>query len=124
MERGTRDQQSASQATRDLVDLVEAPAGMFAVNHIAVISVADPARARPVEMPPDIVVVCLDEIDHAPRFRALLTAMLQFAETCETIATQLLLGRLAGRVRNRRRGVVLPADLTVGECCGAQLPVS
>jgi len=50
--------------------------------------------------------------------------MSQPAETFGTIATQLLLDRLAGRVAERRRVVVLPADLVVRESCGAQLPVS
>ena len=36
-----------------------------------------------------------------------------------TIATQLLLDRIAGRIEKRRRLIVLPADFVVRESCGA-----
>jgi DNA-binding LacI/PurR family transcriptional regulator len=49
--------------------------------------------------------------------------MVQPAETFGTIATQLLLDRLAGQVSERRRIVVLPADFIVRKSCGAQVPV-
>jgi DNA-binding LacI/PurR family transcriptional regulator len=45
--------------------------------------------------------------------------MAQPAETFGTIAAQLLLDRIAGRVRERRRVVVLPADLVVRQSSGA-----
>ena len=50
--------------------------------------------------------------------------MAQPAETFGRIATQLLLDRLAGRVAERRRLVVLPADFIVRESCGAQTAVA
>ena len=46
--------------------------------------------------------------------------MAQPAETFGTLATQLLLDRIAGRVRERRRVVVLPADLIVRRSSGAE----
>jgi len=124
VETSTRDPQLACQATLDLLDLVEPPTGIFAVNNIAVVGVAEAVRARSLDIPRDIAVVCFDDIDHASRFHPFLTAMVQPAETFGTIATQLLLDRLAGRVHERRRIVVLPADLVVRESCGAQLTVS
>ena len=45
--------------------------------------------------------------------------MAQPAETYGTIATQLLLDRLGGRVAERRRIVVLPADFIVRKSSGA-----
>jgi DNA-binding LacI/PurR family transcriptional regulator len=45
--------------------------------------------------------------------------MAQPAETYGTLSTQLLLDRIAGRVRERRRVVVLPADLIVRRSSGA-----
>jgi len=44
------------------------------------------------------------------------------AETYGTIATQLLLDRLSGRVSQRRRIVVLPADFIVRKSSGAPAP--
>jgi len=48
--------------------------------------------------------------------------MAQPAETYGTIATQLLLDRLNGRVGQRRRIVVLPADFIVRRSSGAPEP--
>jgi len=48
--------------------------------------------------------------------------MAQPAETYGTIATQLLLDRLSGRVSQRRRIVVLPADFIVRKSSGAPAP--
>jgi DNA-binding LacI/PurR family transcriptional regulator len=50
--------------------------------------------------------------------------MAQPAETFGTIATQLLLDRLAGQVSERRRIVVLPADFIVRESCGTHVPAN
>jgi LacI family transcriptional regulator len=123
-ETSTVDPRLARQTTLDLLDLSEPPTAFFAVNNIAVIGVAEAARARSLEIPRDIAVVCFDDIDYASRFKPFLTVMAQPAETFGTIATQLLLDRLAGRVDERRRVVVLPADLIIRESCGAQVPVS
>jgi LacI family transcriptional regulator len=123
-ETSTVDPRLACQATLGLLDLSEPPTALFAVNNIAVIGVAEAARARSLEIPRDIAVVCFDDIDYASRFQPFLTVMAQPAETFGTIATQLLLDRLAGRVDERRRVVVLPADLIIRESCGVRLPVS
>ena len=50
--------------------------------------------------------------------------MAQPAETFGTIATQLLLDRLGSRIAERRRVVVLPADLVVRQSSGAALEVA
>jgi LacI family transcriptional regulator len=124
VETSTVDPQLAYQATLDMLDHVEPPTALFAVNNIVVIGVAEAVRARSLEIPRDIAVVCFDDIEYASRFHPFLTAMIQPAETFGTVATQLLLDRLAGRVHERRRLVVLPSDLIVRESCGARLPVS
>jgi LacI family transcriptional regulator len=85
--------------------------------------VAEAARERGLEIPRDLALVCFDDIEHASRFLPFLTVMSQPAETFGTIATQLLLDRIAGQVSERRRIVVLPADFIVRESCGAQVPV-
>jgi DNA-binding LacI/PurR family transcriptional regulator len=50
--------------------------------------------------------------------------MAQPAETFGRIATQLLLERIAGEATDRRRRVVLPADLIVRRSCGAPASVA
>jgi LacI family transcriptional regulator len=114
------DVDAARDATLRLLDLQRPPTAIFSVNNIAVVGVAEAARDRGLVIPRDLALVCFDDIDHASRFHPFLTVMAQPAETFGTIATQLLLDRLAGRVSERRRIVVLPADFIVRESCGAQ----
>ena len=77
------------------------------------------ARERELDIPGDLALVCFDDIDHVSRIYPFLTVMAQPAETYGTVATQLLFDRLAGRVSERRRIVVLPADLIVRKSSGA-----
>jgi LacI family transcriptional regulator len=113
---------AAHDATVKLLDLLDPPTAIFSVNNIAVVGVAEAARERGLEIPRDLALVCFDDIEHASRFLPFLTVMAQPAETFGTIATQLLLDRIAGHVSDRRRVVVLPPDFVVRESCGAQVP--
>jgi LacI family transcriptional regulator, galactose operon repressor len=115
------DPRAAHDATLALLALREPPTAIFSVNNIAVVGVAEALRQRGLAVPADFALVCFDDIEHASRFHPFLTVMAQPAETFGTIATQLLLDRLAGRVSERGRLVVLPADLIVRQSCGAQL---
>jgi LacI family transcriptional regulator len=117
---GAIDVNSAYAETVALLDLPEPPTAIFSVNNIAVVGVAEAVRDRGLEIPRDVAVVCFDDIEHASRFHPFLTVMAQPAESFGTIATQLLLDRLAGRIEKRRRLVVLPADFVVRESCGAE----
>jgi LacI family transcriptional regulator len=118
------DPRDAHDATLQLLDLPEPPTAIFAVNNIAVVGVAEAVRERGLEIPRDLALVCFDDIEHASRFHPFLTVTAQPAETFGTIATQLLLDRLAGRVSERRRIVVLPADFVVRESSGPATPVA
>jgi LacI family transcriptional regulator len=107
------DPRVAHDATLRLLDLPDRPTAIFAVNNIAVVGVVEAARERRLEIPDDLALVCFDDIEHASRVYPFLTVMAQPAETFGTIATQLVLDRLAGRVGDRRRVVVLPPDFIV-----------
>src|SRR6266480_1454594 len=112
----------ACDATRRLLALSDAPTAIFAVNNIAVVGVVEAARQQNLEIPRDLGLVCFDDIEHVSRLYPFLTVMAQPAETFGTIATQLLIDRLAGRVGQRRRIVVLPADFIVRKSSGALAP--
>jgi LacI family transcriptional regulator len=113
------DPRGGYDATMRLLELVERPTAIFAVNNVAALGVAEAARAHGLEIPGGLALVCFDDIEAASRLYPFLTVMIQPAETFGTIATQLLLDRLAGRVSERRRIVVLPADFVVRESSGA-----
>jgi LacI family transcriptional regulator len=112
----------ACEATLRLLALPDAPTAIFAVNNIAVVGVVEAARQRNLEIPRDLALVCFDDIEHVSRLYPFLTVMAQPAETFGTIATQLLIDRLAGRVGQRRRIVVLPADFVVRKSSGVLAP--
>src|SRR5438552_9571039 len=121
-ESSTIDPDAAAEATLRLLALDEPPTAIFAVNNIAVVGVVEAARRRNLEIPDDLALVCFDDIEHVSRLYPFLTVMAQPAETYGTIATQLLLDRLSGRVGQRRRIVVLPADFIVRKSSGAPAP--
>jgi LacI family transcriptional regulator len=110
---------AAKESTFQLLDLADPPTAIFAVNNIAVVGVIEAARARELDIPGDLALVCFDDIEHVSRIYPFLTVMAQPAETFGTIATQLLLDRLGSRVAQRRRMVVLPADFIVRKSSGA-----
>src|SRR5437868_2910365 len=118
------DPRGGHDATFRLLDLPEPPTAIFSVNNIAVVGVAEAARERGLEIPRDLALVCFDDIEHASRFHPFLTVMAQPAETFGTIATQLLLDRLAGRVAERRRIAVLPAAFIAPESSGPTAEVT
>jgi LacI family transcriptional regulator len=111
--------QVARESTLRLLALPDRPTAIFAVNNIAVVGVVEAARERGLEIPDDLALVCFDDIEHVSRLHPFLTVMAQPAETYGTVATQLLLDRLHGRVGERRRVVVLPPDFIVRKSSGA-----
>jgi LacI family transcriptional regulator, galactose operon repressor len=116
------DPDAACEATIRLLALPDPPTAIFAVNNIAVVGVVEAARQQQLDIPADLALVCFDDIEHVSRLYPFLTVMAQPAETYGTVATQLLLDRLGGRVRERRRIVVLPPDFIVRISSGAQAP--
>jgi LacI family transcriptional regulator len=116
------DPDAACEATIRLLSLPDPPTAIFAVNNIAVVGVVEAARQQQLDIPADLALVCFDDIEHVSRLYPFLTVMAQPAETYGTVATQLLLDRLGGRVRERRRIVVLPPDFIVRISSGAQAP--
>jgi LacI family transcriptional regulator len=123
VESSAMDPDAAARATLRLLALADPPTAIFAVNNIAVVGVVEAARQEGFEIPRDLALACFDDIEHVSRLYPFLTVMAQPAETYGTIATQLLLDRLRGRVGQRRRIVVLPADLIVRKSSGARMPV-
>jgi LacI family transcriptional regulator, galactose operon repressor len=113
------DARGGYDAALGLLDLEQPPTAIFAVNNIVAVGVVEAARERGVDIPAELALVCFDDIEHVSRLYPFLTVMAQPAETFGTLAAQLLLDRIAGRVRERRRVVVLPADLVVRQSSGA-----
>jgi LacI family transcriptional regulator len=118
------DPDAAYEAALRLLELPEPPTAIFTVNNIVAVGVVEAARARGLEIPGDLALVCFDDIEHMSRLHPFLTVMAQPAETFGTLAAQLVLDRIAGRVNDRPRTVVLPAEFIVRESSGAAAPVA
>jgi LacI family transcriptional regulator len=107
------------QAARRLFSRGPRPSAIFAVNNLAAVGAVRAVREQGWDIPGDAALVCFDDIELAAQLQPFLTVMAQPAETFGTLAAQLLLDRIAGRATERRRRVVLPADLIVRASCGA-----
>ncbi len=112
--------QGGYDATQALLAREAAPTAIFTVNNLAAVGSIRAIRERGLTVPDDVAVVCFDDIELAALLHPFLTVMAQPAETFGTIAAQLLIDRIAGRATERRRRVVLPADLIVRVSCGAE----
>jgi LacI family transcriptional regulator len=113
------DPRSGYDGTLRLLDLAEPPTAIVAVNNVVAVGVVEAARHRGLEIPGRLALVCFDDIEYASRVSPFLTVMSQPGETFGTLAMQLLLDRITGRVPERARNVVLPADFIVRASCGA-----
>jgi LacI family transcriptional regulator len=113
------DPRTGIDGAAELLELPDPPTAIFAVNNVVAVGVAEAARARGREIPGDVALVCVDDLEFDSRIHPFLTVMAQPAQTFGSVAMQLLLDRIAGRAGERRRNVVLPADLIVRESCGA-----
>ena len=118
---GAIDPQSARDATLQFLDLPAPPTAIFAVNNVAAVGVAEAVRARGLDIPGDVALVCFDDLGPSSRIDPFLTVLAQPAETFGTIGVQLLLDRVVGRGDERERTVVLPGELVVRASSGTVL---
>jgi LacI family transcriptional regulator len=116
--RATVDPDGGFDGMRRLLELQQPPTAVFTVNNLVALGAIEAIRARGLEVPDDIALVCFDDIEYASRLYPFLTVMAQPAETLGALATQLLLDRVDGRARDSRV-VVLPAQFIVRRSCGA-----
>jgi LacI family transcriptional regulator len=116
--RSTADPAGGLDGMRRLLELDEAPTAVFTVNNLVALGAIEAVRARGLEVPDDVAVVCFDDIEYASRLYPFLTVMAQPAETLGTLGTQLLVERIEGRAPEQRRVVVLPAQFVVRKSSG------
>jgi LacI family transcriptional regulator len=116
--RATVDPPGGFDGMRRLLELEEPPTAVFTVNNLVALGAIEAIRARGLEVPDDVALVCFDDIEYASRLYPFLTVMAQPAETLGTLGTQLLVERIEGRAPEQRRVVVLPAQFVVRKSSG------
>ena len=115
------DPESGRIAMDELLSRPVPPQAVLAWNNFLAAGALQAIRASGRSVPEDIAVVCFDDNDYAAIVHPFLTVVASPAETFGTIATQLLLERIAGRAPERPRVVILPPELVVRVSCGANL---
>ena len=118
--RATVDPRGGFEGMSRLLALEDPPTAVFTVNNLVALGAIESVRSSDLDVPDDIALVCFDDIEYASRLYPFLTVMAQPAETLGTLGTQLLLERIEGRVPDRTRKVVLPAEFIVRRSCGAE----
>jgi LacI family transcriptional regulator len=108
-------------AMHQMLSVSPLPTAVFAINNMTALGAMQAIRERGLVVPNDMALVCFDDVEHLAVLSPFLTVVNQPTETFGTLAAQLLLDRIAGKASERRRRVVLQANLLVRESCGAKL---
>ena len=114
------DPQGGRIAMEQLLARSTLPTAILVWNNFLAAGALQAIRASGRRVPADVAVVCFDDNDYAAIVYPFLTVVATPAESFGTIATQLLLERMAGREPERPRLVVLPPELIVRVSCGAK----
>ena len=118
--RTSADRAGGYQAMQRILDLDPLPTAVFAVNNMTALGGMQAIRERQLMVPRDVALVCFDDVEHLAVLSPFLTVLNQPTETFGTVASQLLLDRIAGKAGEQFRRVVLQGDLLVRESCGAK----
>jgi LacI family transcriptional regulator len=118
--RTSADRRGGYEAMQRIMSLDPLPTAVFSVNNMTALGAMQAIREKGLAVPKDIGLVCFDDVEHLAVLSPFLTVMNQPTETFGTVASQLLIDRIAGRTSERQRRVVLEADLIIRESCAAR----
>lgn len=107
----------AYKAAMQLLTQPDRPTAIFSANNLMVIGVMKAIRDIGLSCPEDISVACFDDFPWADVFRPQLTTVAQPVRAIGEQAAQLVLDRLAGKIENGPRRLVLQGRLMVRNSC-------
>jgi LacI family transcriptional regulator len=107
----------AYNASMQLLTQPDRPSAMFSANNLMVIGVMKAIRDIGLSCPEDVSVACFDDFPWADVFRPQLTAVAQPVRAIGEQAAQLILDRLAGRIEDESRRLVLHGRLMIRNSC-------
>jgi LacI family transcriptional regulator len=113
----TVDRIGGYRAVQSMLLLDPLPTAVFAVNNMTAVGAMQALRERGLRVPTDIGLVCFDDVEHLAVLSPFLTVMDQPAETFGSLASQLLVERIAGKAGPMGRRVVLQSNLIVRDSC-------
>lgn len=115
--RGDFQFEGGKRAMSQLLALPKVPSAVFICNDVMAIGAMGSIRSAGLRIPEDISIVGFDDIDQASATWPPLTTVAQPIEQMARIATELLIGRLAGSVDLERKRMVLEAKLVIRSSC-------
>lgn len=115
--RGDFQFEGGKRAMSQLLALPKVPSAVFICNDVMAIGAMGSIRSAGLRIPEDISIVGFDDIDQASATWPPLTTVAQPIEQMARIATELLIGRLAGSVDPERKRMVLEARLVIRSSC-------
>jgi LacI family transcriptional regulator len=118
----TVDQLGGYRSAQQILNLPDRPTAIFTVNNMTAVGVMQALREANLKVPDDIALVCFDDVQHLAVISPFLTVVDQPSESMASVATQLLLERIAGVGGKKSRNITFPGKLIVRESCGVKLP--
>jgi LacI family transcriptional regulator len=111
----------AERRTAELLDAGPPFSAIVAANNFMAIGALKALRARGLNVPRDMALVCFDDLEQAAQIDPFLTVMAQPAYTMGTLAMQLLGERMDRTYQGPSRSLTLSPRLLVRRSCGAGL---
>lgn len=118
---GRYNRESGYKLTEELLSLDSPPTAILAANNFLAIGAILALRARGLRVPEDMALISFDDVEVTSLIYPFMTAVVQSSYTMGTIAAQMLLERIEGKVSSESREVVLNVDLVVRQSCGVGL---
>jgi LacI family transcriptional regulator len=106
------------EAGRHLLSMHPRPTAVFALNDLLAIGVMRAARDLGLEVPRDVSVVGVDNIELASYVHPALTTVAQPIDQFSKALADLMLGRLNGKEKFKPRRIELPASFLIRESTG------
>ncbi|WP_159881042.1 LacI family DNA-binding transcriptional regulator [Paenibacillus puerhi] len=96
-----------------LLQLPEPPTAIFAANNFLAVGAIQGLRAKGLEVPDDMSVVCFDDLGLASALHPFLTVAAQPAYQFGSLGMQWLIDRIEGRAQEEPRKIILPSELII-----------
>lgn len=110
----------ADQVISSLLDLDKRPTAIFAANNFIALAAVRALRAKGLEVPRDMSIVCFDDMETDYVVDPFLTVTAQPAYEFGAMSVQLLIERIQG-TSHSWRSIVLPSKLILRHSCAAPL---
>jgi LacI family transcriptional regulator len=115
---GAFNEQSGYELTNQAMLQLPKPTAIFGGNNFIAIGIIKALHDLKLEVPGDVSVVGFDDLPESMFMKPFLTVARQRAYEMGQLATELLLKRIAGKISEEHRELILPIEIIVRESSG------